>query len=66
MPVGAPQEVDEVEPQGVLGLVNLPILQSGALEVFAETVYAIGEGLIGSGASQLAERIERNRERRIL
>ena len=46
VPVGALEEVDEVEAEGVLGLVDLPLLRSRALEVLAESAYPIDQGLV--------------------
>ena len=34
------------EPEGVLGLADLPRLRSGALKVLAESAYPIDEGLV--------------------
>jgi hypothetical protein len=50
VPVGALEEVDEVQAEGVLGLADLPLLRSGALEVLAESAYPIDEGLVCRGA----------------
>ena len=53
LPVSALEEVDEVDPQRVFGLTNLPVRPSTfALEGLAESAYLVGQWLVGSGTSQ--------------
>lgn len=51
-PVGAAEEVNEVEAQGLLGLADLPILRSSALHVFAEPADPVGQCAVGGGAGE--------------
>ena len=53
LPVGPLEEVDEVDPQGVFGLTNLPVRPSTfALEGLAKCAYLVGQWLVRSGTCQ--------------
>ena len=41
-PVGAVQEVHEVDAQGLFGLVDLPVVRAGTVQVLAELLDAVG------------------------
>jgi hypothetical protein len=47
MPVCPPEKVDEVEPEGLFGLADLPLLAVIiAFELLAEAPYLVGEGFV--------------------
>jgi hypothetical protein len=53
MPLGPVQEVDEVDPQRLLGLANLPVLASpAALQSLAEPAHLVRQRLVGRRAGQ--------------
>ena len=57
MPVGAIEEVDEVDAECLLRLLDLPILPTRALEVLAGPAYSIGERFVcGRLTMELANR----------
>jgi len=52
LPVCPLQEVDEIDPERLLGLSDLPVWRTGLFEVRGEAPYVILEGLVGGRAGQ--------------
>jgi hypothetical protein len=42
MPVGATEEVDEVDAEGLFSLAHLPLLGAAAFELLAESAHLVG------------------------
>ena len=47
MPVGALQEIDEVDANGLIGLLHLPVLGANAFEVLTELQDSVGQRGVG-------------------